>query len=300
MSEIQGKPVYGVCECNEKKQVLSIDQVTDLIQQMAANGWQVPADYIPKTSVNGIIEQHEGRELKLWIGTQAKWDEWAGDKNNVYAIITDDPTLATINKILNEHGQSIENINSILNNHNTQLNSHTQSINSIEERLTRLGVREGVATFSSDALEYLESSSYIKLYRQGNYVILKGKLDFKKGDDSNDYNREASVMGKFFESNYINMNGVDFFTIPNDFLPLTEFNFFIGCSFVTYILHQTTYSTANVALSVLCSYNNNGVVIRKPHCDNLGLAQTMQPQYDTYANYNSLEFSVGYEAAPIE
>ena len=128
MSEIQGKPVYGICECKEKRQVLSVDQVTDLIQQMAANNWQVPADYIPKTSINGIIEQNAGRELKLWLGTQSQWDAFTGDKNNVFAIITDDPTLATINKILNEHGQSIENINKRINTFSEDIKNGTITV----------------------------------------------------------------------------------------------------------------------------------------------------------------------------
>ena len=115
MSEIQGKPVFGVCECKEKVQVLSIDQVTDLIQQMAANNWQVPENYIPKTSVNGIIEQHNDQEIKLWVGTQAQYDELE-DTRNLFAIISDDPTQATIETLLNQHGQSIENINNNISN----------------------------------------------------------------------------------------------------------------------------------------------------------------------------------------
>lgn len=110
MSEVSGKPVYGICGCKEKVQVLSVDQVADLIQQMASNNWQVPADYIPKTSVNGIIDQNTKKEVKLWIGTQAQYDELA-DTSNLFAIISDDPTLANLEEILKQHGQSIENIN---------------------------------------------------------------------------------------------------------------------------------------------------------------------------------------------
>ena len=112
MSEIQGKPVYGVCACKEKVQVLSVDQVVDLIQQMAANDWQVPADYIPKTSVNGIVEQKSGDEIKLWIGKQAEYDALTDEeKSHKFAIITDDPTLNEITNLLNQYRQSIENIN---------------------------------------------------------------------------------------------------------------------------------------------------------------------------------------------
>lgn len=112
MSEIQGKPVYGICACKEKVQVLSVDQVTDLIQQMAANDWQVPEDYIPKTSVNGIVEQNCKDEIKLWVGTQAEYDNLtATEQAGIFAIISDDPTLEEIEAKLKQYGESIENIN---------------------------------------------------------------------------------------------------------------------------------------------------------------------------------------------
>ena len=112
MSEIQGKPVYGTCECKEKVQVLSVDQATDLIQQMASNDWQVPADYIPKTSVNGIIEQHNKDEIKFWRGTTAEYDALTEEEKATYTpILTDDAKYQQIETILNNHNQSIENIN---------------------------------------------------------------------------------------------------------------------------------------------------------------------------------------------
>lgn len=115
MSEISGKPVYGICGCKEKRQVLSVEQVVELIQQMAENDWQVPADYIPKTSVNGIIEQNGKDEIRLWVGTQAEYDALtAEEKGHSFAIITDDPTKTELDKILEQHGQSIENLGATL------------------------------------------------------------------------------------------------------------------------------------------------------------------------------------------
>lgn len=138
MSEIQGKPVYGVCACKEKVQVLSVDQVTDLIQQMAANDWQVPEDYLPKTSVNGVIEQNSKDEVKLWVGTQAEYDALTiEEQSKIFAIISDDPTLTTIETTLQQYGSSIENINS--------------NITDIYERLEKLGFKEGV--FSASAMD---------------------------------------------------------------------------------------------------------------------------------------------------
>lgn len=85
--------VYGYCDANCKHKVLTVAQCVDLIQQMAANGFQVPSDYLPKTAVNSIVEQNTGKEIGLFVGTQAEYDEWAGDKSNLFAIITDDKTL---------------------------------------------------------------------------------------------------------------------------------------------------------------------------------------------------------------
>lgn len=145
MSEIQGKPVYGICECKEQVQVLSVDQVVDLIQQMAVNDWQVPADYIPKTSVNGIVEQKSGDEIKLWIGKQAEYDALTDEeKAHKFAIITDDPALNEIS---------------------TQIQNLKDAIDNLSGRLDKLGFKTGSITLTSDA-----TCSSSLLCRQGNYV----------------------------------------------------------------------------------------------------------------------------------
>lgn len=152
MSEIQGKPVFGVCECKEKVQVLSIDQVTDLIQQMAANNWQVPENYIPKTSVNGIIEQHSDQEIKLWVGTQAQYDELE-DTRNLFAIISDDQTQATIETLLNQHGQSIENINNNISNIIDGTIIVTEAVNAQNAILNNDGTYSGFKTDANGVLK---------------------------------------------------------------------------------------------------------------------------------------------------
>ena len=151
----------------------------------------------------------------------------------------------------------------------------------VEERLTRLGFREGVATFSSNTLDYLnESTSYIRLYRQGNYVILKGKLSFK----------DKNSAWSFFIGN----SSVQFFAIPKDFLPLNLFNFFVGGSVM---LLQATGGTGSAVvtygLSCLCQYTSNGIVNRRNITDEQGVP------YVDFKDFE-VEFSVGYEAIPIE
>ena len=161
MSDIQGKPVFGICECKEKVQVLSVDQATDLIQQMAANGFQVPTDYIPKTSVNGIIEQNNKDEIKFWRGTKAKYDALTEEEKAIYTpILTDDPKYQEIETVLNQHNQSIENL---------------------DARLTKLGFKQGSVNFTSPEGTPAFTATLNSLQRQGNYVIGKITLEISSG-----------------------------------------------------------------------------------------------------------------------
>lgn len=193
MSEIQGKPVFGVCSCKEKVQVLSVDQAIDLIQQMAANNWQVPEDYLPKTSVNGIVEQNTKDEVKLWVGTQAQYDALTGDEQNkIFAIISDDPTLSTIEDTLKQYGQSIENINSNINKFIDGKLKPAHSVNSDKIQNVDLSANNA-ATF-------------------GNYVISKKKLlfdgNFSWGTEignvalQNFYESNEDLTGRIFEIHF--------------------------------------------------------------------------------------------------
>lgn len=103
--------VWGYCDANCKHRVLTLDQTVALIQEMAANGFQVPEGFIPKTAVNEIVEQNKGKSLKLFVGTQAEYDAWNGDKENTHPIISDDPT---IKNILDKLGTTTNIINKMI------------------------------------------------------------------------------------------------------------------------------------------------------------------------------------------
>lgn len=160
----------------------------------------------------------------------------------------------------------------------------------VEERLTRLGFREGVTTFSSDALTWIdESKSYIKFYRQGNYVIIKGKVGFSS----------PTGVQYFFT---MTSGDVPLFTIPSEFLPLEPFNFFIGGS-LDVVQPTAQYGGATLvryALSTLCKASLDGLVTNS-NVGDLGGVPTDQ-NYDGAVTIDlySVEFSVGYEAVPIE
>lgn len=232
--------VYGLCEANCKHRVLTVDQVTDLIQQMAANDWQVPEDYIPQTSVNGIVEQNSKDEIKLWVGTQAEYNALSTDvKNSTFAIITDDPTLRIIEDKLSQYGQSIESLNKTISAIVSDINgfnegtrkvynaiyadyaSEDRSKGTIEDRLTNLGFKQGNITINDNV------GSVVQITRQGNYV----KCLFAWGDGITDF---ASLIDATYKAEYskkitLNKSGstfnpINFGTIDNNFIPKTTFS----------------------------------------------------------------------------
>lgn len=233
MSEIQGKPVYGVCACKEKVQVLSVDQVVDLIQQMAANDWQVPADYIPKTSVNGIVEQKSGDEIKLWIGKQAEYDALTDEeKAHKFAIITDDPTVNEIS---------------------TQIQNLKEATDNLSGRLDTLGFKEGSVNVLSNGNVTAFNTTQNILQRQGNYVLgnvvlelitsafaaqyyLYGEVDafelpdnfkIKEGENLTIIGTTGSSYYKF-ENKYVNKNKfyvTSYYAVSGDSNPLISLSF---------------------------------------------------------------------------
>lgn len=114
-SEIDGVKIYGICDANCRHRILSIGQVISLIQEMAANGWQVPTGYIPKTAVNTIVEQSTGKELKLFINTQKVWNEYSGDKTDMLFLPTDDTTIEDFNKTLANVDADLEELTAFVN-----------------------------------------------------------------------------------------------------------------------------------------------------------------------------------------
>lgn len=289
MSEIQGKPVYGVCACKEKVQVLSVDQVADLIQQMAANDWQVPEDYIPQTSINGIIEQNSKDQIRLWVGTQAEYDVLTTDeKNSTFAIITDDPTLARIESDLSHYGQSIENINKNVTTLFAQQQQLSRSIdeglNSIEERLTNLGFKEGSITFSDAAQTYIDTTiSNVRFQRQGNYVIGIIQLQPKN-----------HLLGHAFL--------FELGTIPIEFRPKIQgqtvfagVDAVLGVNGIEYDINEYKYQ-----LGLQFTFNNNGTLM----CSNTSNASEIERFEYTALNHQDGEYpqvygAFGYEVAPL-
>lgn len=101
-SDIDSVKIYGMCGANCKHQVLSIGQVISLIQEMAKNEFQVPTGFIPSTAVNLVVEQNKGKAISLFVGTQAEWNAWKGNKQNVIRILLDDPLTKETQEMLSK------------------------------------------------------------------------------------------------------------------------------------------------------------------------------------------------------
>ena len=166
--------VYGFCGANCKHRVLTKDQTENLIQEMAANGFEVPDNFKPTTAVNGVKEQNTGATIKFWKGTNAEWNAWTGDKTDVYPIKTDDVTENHLEKTLNEILNGTAVVSKSINAIYAQYASTDTSKGTIEQRLTNLGFKQGSVSLSSG----IAASENI-LTRQGNYVV--GKLKITNG-----------------------------------------------------------------------------------------------------------------------
>ena len=106
MSNVSNVDIYGFCGANCRHKVLSAGQTMHLVQEMIANGGQIPTGFVNTTAVNEIMEQNTGTSIKLWVGTQAEWDNWKGDKSKTFSIISDDNKYETLLSRINE----LENI----------------------------------------------------------------------------------------------------------------------------------------------------------------------------------------------
>lgn len=178
-NEIDSVKIYGLCESNCKHRVLNVGQVISLIQEMAANGWQVPSNYIPSTAVNEIVDQNTGNPFKLFLGTVSEYNSWTGDKANTLFIPFDDTTVALLEEAITSVSDKVEAILSgetrvpkATNSTYAEYASADTSKGTIEQRLTNLGFREGSATVS------LGSATQNNIKRQGNYCIFNLVLVF--------------------------------------------------------------------------------------------------------------------------
>lgn len=96
MNNVGVPDVYGMCSANCRHKVLNASQTMYLVQQMLANGGEIPADMKLTTPVTEIIDQNTGLPLKLWTGTTKQWSNWKGNKENIFALMTDDQSYTSI------------------------------------------------------------------------------------------------------------------------------------------------------------------------------------------------------------
>lgn len=150
-----------------------------------------------------------------------------------------------------------------------QYASEDTSKGTIEERLTRLGFKQGSIELNAAAVNTSysslinESANIIK--RQGNYVLLSWHINIKNG---------FSIGG-----NHILLG-----TIPKNFVPSEKLNFNVLAK------TDTTGITNNKYVEITISIDTEGNITEE-----LGYVA----QYGTTWAFESMKIDIGYEAAPL-
>lgn len=109
--------VYGFCQDNCKYPVYTKEDVIGLLKYVIENN-ALPSDIVDGNydstqglvAVNSIVDQNKGTALKFFVGTQAEYDAYTGDKTNLFAIISDDTTKQSILDTLSQHAKTINRI----------------------------------------------------------------------------------------------------------------------------------------------------------------------------------------------
>lgn len=116
MSEV--KTYYCYCDDHCKYATFTAEQIVGLLEYVIENN-ALPSDLIVDgtidssaqiSAVNSIIEQNHNKSLKIWVGTQAEYDAYTGDKTNLFAIVSDDNTKEEILTALNQNTNNIDKI----------------------------------------------------------------------------------------------------------------------------------------------------------------------------------------------
>lgn len=108
------KVVYGFCQDNCKYPVYTKEDVIGLLQYVIEHN-ELPSDIVNGNydstqglvAVNSVVEQNKGKAMQFFLGTQAEYDAYTGDKTNLFSVITDDQTKQSIMDTLSQHASSI-------------------------------------------------------------------------------------------------------------------------------------------------------------------------------------------------
>ena len=111
------KEVYGFCRDNCRYPVFTKEEVIGLLKYVLEHN-ELPPDIVDGNydstqglvAVNSVVDQNKGTAIKFFVGTQAEYDAYAGDKTNLFAIISDDKTKQNIFNTLSQHTTIINEI----------------------------------------------------------------------------------------------------------------------------------------------------------------------------------------------
>lgn len=156
---------------------------------------------------------------------------------------------------------------------------YDSSKGTIEERLTRLGFKQGTMSLNSATISQNPTISVNSLKRQGNYVIFEFKSSgtFKYSGET----YKETIDGYEYTFTMISIG-----TLPADFVPLNDLNPTVLAKYSVYVSnkYETRYSIGLQITKDGRVWIQNGIA---------GFT-------DSEKNIMDLEFCLGYEAKPLE
>ena len=166
--------VYAICGTNCRYETLTKEQILTAIANAVENG---DIGDIDTGFITTIKEQNGGEGLRFWVGTMAAYNALTEIDSDMLYIITDDTTLADIEQAYDEIKTALDDIEkgaSIVPKAKVaQYASEDTSKGTIEERLTKLGFKEGAVSLSIST----NGTPINIIKRQGNYCILDISLN---------------------------------------------------------------------------------------------------------------------------
>lgn len=174
---------YVFCEDKCKFEAMTKEQTINAIAE--ATGRTPESIETNEAFISMIKEQNANKNLKFWIGTTAQFQALQQKDNDTMYILTDDDSADSWDEIAEDVEELKDKIEKLTDSGEIKAKKSEQADNAtsatkaqyasddktkgtIEDRLTRLGFKEGeIATQSSDFVQIKEN--YLK--RQGNYVL---------------------------------------------------------------------------------------------------------------------------------
>lgn len=159
--------VYGYCGANCKYEVYSKEQMTAILQQLIDSGSLAGVDPTLSPVVKLIQEQHNSKQLSLWLGTEAEYNALdpqpaaslvmlrTDADGNLY-LCTDDSTMqgwydSIVSAAAEVAGTAISEVTSVAAEANKNAADALAGVEGKQEKHVALSVTLAAASWSSNA-----------------------------------------------------------------------------------------------------------------------------------------------------